>query len=293
MLRDSKPFHFVHLRKIWYAISGIFLIISVASLCIQGMNFGIDFTGGSKLEIRINETTTVEQVREVMDGFGLGNATIQRSDVTDFIIRTKELTEEESQAILDAMDEKCGGIDLLFNDRVGPVIGQELLKSALLAFLVASLLMMGYIAWRFELKQGIATVISLFHDVLIVVGVFSVFQLEVDVRFVAAILIIIGYSINDRIVIFDRIRENLIYRKKGEDLAEVINNSLWQTMARSINTGLTMVFVVAALFVLSGTTLQNMTLALLIGVCVGIYSSVSNASPLWYDLKQLEGGRAR
>ncbi|MCL2766870.1 MAG: protein translocase subunit SecF, partial [Peptococcaceae bacterium] len=244
MLRESKPFHFVHLRKIWYSISGVFLVIAIASLLYQGLNLGIDFTGGSKMEIRTSEMATVEQVREVLEEFGLGGAIIQRStDVVtrrgneeDFLIRTVVLNEEENKSIMEAMEAKFGEVEVLMNDMVGPTIGRELLVSALLAFLVASLLMMGYIAWRFELKQGIATVISLLHDAIIVIGVFSVFQLEVDVRFVAAILIIIGYSINDRIVIFDRIRENLVYRQKGEDLSDVINNSLWQTMARSINT---------------------------------------------------------
>ena len=289
MLRDSKPFHFIHLRKIWYLLSGIVIIIAIASLCVRGLNFGIDFTGGSMLEIRVNQSASIEQVREVMDGFGLGAATIQRSDERDFIIRTKELTEDESKDILQAMEEKFDEFSLLRNERVGPIIGQELLKNALLALLVSAILMVGYVAWRFELKQGIAAVISLLHDVLIVIGVFSLLQLEVDAKFVAAILIIIGYSINDRIVIFDRIRENMLYRKKGEELADVINNSLWQTMARSINTGLTVIFVVASLYVLGGSTLKNMTFALLIGVIVGIYSSVSNASPLWYDLRRMEG----
>jgi len=291
MLRDSKPFHFIHLRKIWYMFSGILLVAAIASLCIQGLNMGIDFTGGSMLAIRVEQSATIEQVREVMGEFGQENATIQRSDENDFIIRTKELSEEESQEILQAMQEKFSEFSLLQNERVGPVIGRELVRSAFLALGVAALLMIGYIAWRFELKQGIAAVISLAHDVLIVVGVFSLLRFEVNAQFIAAVLIIIGYSINDRIVIFDRIRENMLYRKKGEDLAEVINNSLWQTMARSLNTGLTVIFVLLALYLLGGSTLKNMTFALLVGVVIGIYSSVSNASPLWYDLKRLEGGR--
>ena len=293
MLRDSKPFHFIHLRRIWYILSGILVVIAIASLCVQGLNMGIDFTGGSMLEIRVNQSATIEEVRGVMGEFGLAAATIQRSDERDFIIRTKELSEDESKEILQAMGEKFSEFSLLKNERVGPVIGRELVRSAFLALGVAALLMIGYIAWRFELKQGIAAVISLAHDVIIVVGVFSLLQFEVTSQFIAAVLILIGYSINDRIVIFDRIRENMLYRKKGEDLAEVINNSLWQTMARSINTGLTVIFVLLSLFLLGGSTLRNMTFALLIGVVVGIYSSVCNASPLWYDLKQLEGGGRR
>ena len=291
MLRDSKPFHFIHLRKIWYIFSGVLIVIAIASLCVQGLNMGIDFTGGSMLAIRAGDSATIEQVREVMGEFGLEAATIQRSDENDYIIRTKELSEEESKDLLQAMEERFDEFTLLQNERVGPVIGKELVRSAFLALGVAAILMIGYIAWRFELKQGIAAVISLAHDVLIVVGVFSLLQFEVNAQFIAAVLIIIGYSINDRIVIFDRIRENMLYRKKGEDLAEVINNSLWQTMARSINTGLTVIFILLALFLLGGSTIKNMTFALLVGVVIGIYSSVSNASPLWYDLKRLEGGK--
>jgi len=289
MLRDKKPFHFIKLRKIWYGISIVFLVPAIISIFAQGFNLGIDFTGGSMMEVRFSQHTAVEDVRGVMAEFGMGSDPIQRSDVNDFIIRTRELEEEESNAILLAMGEKIGEVELLRNERVGPKIGQELILNAFMAFGFASILIMLYITWRFELKQGIATVVSLLHDAILVLGIFSLLQLEVDSKFVAAILIIIGYSLNDRIVIFDRIRENLIYRKRGEDLAEVINNSIWQTMARSINTGLTMLFVVGALFVLGGSTLQNMTLAILVGLTIGIYSSLSNASPLWYDLRRMEG----
>ena len=289
MLRDSKPFHFIHLRKIWYILSIVLLAPAIVSIFVQGFNLGVDFTGGSLLEVRFNQQVTIEQVREVMSEFGLGGDPIQQSDVNEFIIRTKELDEETEVAIMQTFDEKCGENILLRNERVGPKIGQELVRNAFMAFLAALVLILIYIAWRFELKQGIATIISLFHDALLVLGVFSIFQIEVDGKFVAAILIIIGYSLNDRIVIFDRIRENRIYRKKGEDLAEVINNSIWQTMARSINTALAVLFVVVALYVLGGSTLQNMTFAIMIGVVVGVYSSLSNASPLWYDLKRLEG----
>jgi len=289
MLRDTKPFHFIKLRKVWYGVSIVLIVPALISIFAQGFNLGIDFTGGSIMEVRFNQHTAMEDVRSVMAEFDMGSVPIQRSDVNDFIIRTRELEEEESNAIILAMGEKIGEVDMRRNERVGPKIGQELIFNAFKAFALASVLILLYISWRFELKQGIATIISLLHDTILVLGVFSIFQIEVDMKFVAAILIIIGYSLNDRIVIFDRIRENLIYRKRGEDLAEVINNSVWQTMARSINTGLTMLFVVGALFVLGGATLQNMTLAILIGLTIGIYSSLSNASPLWYDLRRMEG----
>lgn len=286
MLRERKPFHFIRLRKIWYAISILVIIPGVISLFSQGLNLGIDFMGGSLLDLKFNQPTTVEQVREVVAEYGFADASIQRSEETDFLIRTRELTEDENDKVIQALDQKLGGVTVQRNERVGPVIGRELIRNAFLALGVAAILMIVYIAWRFEFKQSIAAVLALMHDVLVVAGVFSVFQIEVDVSFVAAVLTVIGYSINDTIVIFDRIRENMLNRKKGEVLEDVINSSLWQTMARSINTVLTVLFVLVSLFLLGGATIHNMVLALLIGIVSGAYSSVCVSSPLWYDMKK-------
>jgi len=288
MLRDRKPFHFVKLRKIWYTISIVILIAGIISLFTKGLNLGIDFTGGSLLDIRFNQSTSVEQVRDVLQGFGLADATIQRSGETDFIIKTKELTEEENTAVISALDSQLGGLTVLRSERVGPVIGRELIAKAIYALSIASVLMIIYITWRFEFKQGIAAVLGLLHNVFVVLGVFSLFQIEVDSAFVAAILTIIGYTINDTIVIFDRIRENLLNKKKGEALEDVINSSLWQTMARSINILITIEMVLLSLLLLGGTTLYAMVLALLIGITCGVYSSIFVVSPLWYDFKRIE-----
>ncbi|MCL6634298.1 MAG: protein translocase subunit SecF [Peptococcaceae bacterium] len=282
------PFHFIKLRKIWYTISILVIIPGIISLFVQGLNLGIDFSGGSLLDLKFNQPAGVEQVREVLGGFGLEGASIQRSGETDFIIRTRELSEEENAKVVQALNERLGGVTVQRSERVGPVIGRELIMKALGALAVASVLMVIYITWRFEFKQGIAAIIALLHDALVVLGVFSIFRLEVDSAFVAAILTIIGYSINDTIVIFDRIRENMLNRKKGEALEDVINASLWQTLARSINTVLTVIFVLVALLILGGATIHNLVLALLIGVSSGAYSSICNASPIWFDLKRME-----
>jgi len=282
------PFHYVKLRKFWYLISLLLIIPGLISLCSQGLNLGIDFTGGNLLELRFNQAISVEQVREMLGNFGLEGASIQRSEETDFLIRTRELNEEENSRIVQALEDKYGEVTVLRSERVGPVMGRELIFKALGALAAASVLMIIYIAWRFEFKQGLAAVIALLHDVFIVLGAFSVFRFEVDSAFVAAILTIIGYSINDTIVIFDRIRENLLNKKKGEILEDTINVSLWQTLARSINTVLTVVMILVALLLLGGATIQNMVLALLIGVVSGAYSSIFIASPLWFDMKRLE-----
>lgn len=288
MLRERKPFHFIKLRKIWYAISILIIIPGLFSLFTQGLNLGIDFRGGSLLDLKFNQATSVEQVRNVLQGFDLADASIQGSNDTDFIIKTRELSEEENEKIVTAFDSQLGGVTLQRSERVGPVIGQELIAKAIYALLAASVLMIIYISWRFEFKQGIAAILALLHDVLVALGVFSIFQIEIDSAFIAAILTIIGYSINDTIIIFDRIRENLFNRKKGEALEEVINTSLWQTMARSINTVLMVEIILVSLFFLGGTTIRGMVLALLVGITVGAYSSVCFASPLWYDLKKNE-----
>lgn len=288
-LRDRQPFHFIKLRKIWYIFSILIIIPGIISLFSQGLNMGIDFTGGSLLDLKFQKPAGVDQVRSVLAGFGLEGASIQRSDQTDFLIRTMELTEEESEQIVQALEQKLGGVTVQRSERVGPVIGQELIRKALYTLGAAAVLMVIFITWRFEFKQGIAAVIGLLHDVLIVLGFFSIFQIEIDSAFVAAVLTIIGYSINDTIVIFDRIRENILNKKKGQALEDIINSSLWQTMARSINTVLTVEFILIALLLLGGPTIRNMVLALLIGITSGAYSSICNASPLWYELKRMEG----
>jgi len=282
-------FNFIKHRKIWYIISLLVILPGLVSLALQGLNLGIDFTGGNLVEIRAEQGTDIQDVRGVVEGLGFGaSRNVQKSGGSDYLIRTRELSEDESATMVSSLDEKLGGVTLLRNERVGPVMGRELTVKALLALVVASILMLIYITYRFELRQGIAAIVAILHDILVVLGIFSILQLEVDSAFVAAILTIIGYSINDTIIIFDRIRENLKTRKKGETLDELINTSLWQTLARSINTVLTVMFVLLALYFLGGTTVKNFVLAMLIGVASGAYSSIFNASPVWVDLKLRE-----
>lgn len=281
-------FHFVKHRKIWYVISLLVILPGLFSLITRGLNLGIDFTGGNMIELKMSPSVTTEQVREAVDQLGYGSSRIQQSGNDTYLIRTKELQEEESAKFISNLQAKLQDVQLLRNERVGPVIGRELTMNAILALLIASVLMLIYITFRFEFRQGAAAILALLHDVLVVIGVFSLFQIEVDSTFVAAILTIIGYSINDTIVIFDRIRENMKARKKGESLEDLVNISLWQTLARSINTVLTVVFVLLALYFLGGTTVKTFILAMLIGVSSGAYSSIFNASPIWVDLKLME-----
>lgn len=285
-------FHFIKPRKIWYLISLLVIVPGLISLMFQGLNLGIDFTGGNLLEVKFDRPVAVQEVRQVMAGQGLDSSRgIQQVGDDTFIIRTQALNEADSARLVKAMDEQIGGMTLLRNDFVGPVIGKELTQKALLALLVASVLMVIYISIRFDFKQGIAAIIAILHDVLVVVGIFSIFQFEVDSAFVAAMLTIIGYSINDTIIIFDRIRENLRPRRRM-DLEDLVNISLWQTLARSINTALTVLLVLLAMYFLGGTTIKYFVLAMIIGVISGAYSSIFTASPIWVDLK-LMGKRRR
>lgn len=282
-------FHFIKFRKIWYILSIAVIIPGIISLMLQGLNLGIDFTGGTIMEVRFDKAVDVQDVRKAADSVGLeGSKSIQQSGDRDYLIRTRVLDQAESDQLFKGLQDKLGSATLLRTDLVGPVMGKELAYKALLALLIASVLMVIYITIRFEFRQGIAAILALLHDTLLVTGIFSLLQIEVDTAFVAAILTIIGYSINDTIIIFDRIRENLRLRKKGEALEDLVNKSIWQTLARSINTVLTVMFVLVAMYFLGGSTIKNFILAMLIGVASGAYSSIFNASPLWVDLKLLE-----
>jgi preprotein translocase subunit SecF len=287
-LKSDRAINFVGRRKIWYLISLIFIIPGIISLAVQGLNLGIDFTGGSLLHIKVaSEIVDNSQVRTAVESFGLEKTPlVQSSEAQEFMIRTEELSQERIDELVVSLEEKLGPITVLRGENVGAVFGKELAQKAFLALVIASLLMLLYITVRFEFKFGAAAVIALLHDALVVTGIFSIFQIEVDGAFVAAILTILGYSINDTIVIFDRIRENRQNYPRWE-LVHLVNRSLTQTLARSINTVLTVIFCLVALLLFGGTTIKIFTLALLIGVTIGAYSSICVASPIWIEFMKM------
>lgn len=287
--------------KLWFIISLLVILPGLVSMGYHWakdgspFNLGIDFTGGNLFNVTFNKDTNVGEIRKALSQVNLEKSVIQMSGSRSAIIRTPELNDERQDQVIDSLNKQVGTVDKskLRIDKVGAVIGKELTTNAILALLIASVLMVIYITLRFEFKFGIAAIIALLHDLFVVMGVFSIFWLEVDSAFIAAILTIIGYSINDTIVIFDRIRENLKKRKKGQDLATLVNDSILQTMTRSINTVLTVIMVLVALLIFGGPTIRLFSLALLIGVSSGMYSSIFNASPIWVVLKNLERGKAR
>ncbi len=298
-MKIVKNFNIIGKRKIWYMLSLLLIIPGIISIFVQGFNLGIDFTGGTIVELKFAKPVTVLQVRDTLKDYGLENSTIQLAGKEhieaseDVFVRTAILPDETRRAVLDGMKEKLGEYQVLRTEKVGAVMGSELTLKAVLAMLISWVIIIMYISYRFELKFALSAIAALLHDIIIVMGVFSLLQKEIDGSFVAAIMTIIGYSINDTIVIFDRIRENLkLHFRKGGDLIELINHSIMQTMTRSIYTVLTVLFTVVSLFVFGGETTKNFALALLIGISCGAYSSIFNASPLWYDLKRMADKKA-
>lgn len=270
-------------RKIWFFLSLIVLIPGLLSFMFQGLNYGIDYTGGTLLHVSFEKNVQDSDLREVLAKSGISNPQIQSAD-RGFIIRTVVLEQAEQNKLLGDLEEGLGKYDLLRTEKVGPVIGKELRKAAVFSLIIASIFIAAYITFRFEFKFAIAAISALLHDVFVVIGIFSMLQIEVDSAFVAAILTIIGYSINDTIVIFDRIREN-IGKSKKETLEELLDNSIIQTLTRSINTVLTVLFVLIALYLFGGETTKIFALALLVGIISGAYSSIFTASPILYELK--------
>lgn len=279
--------------KLWFAISLLIIIPGIFCMFTKGFNFGIDFTGGTIIEMEFQQEVTLPQVRDVLREYNLDNATIQLSgDVSnveaskDVMIRTMDLEENERKAVMASLKDEIGDYTVLREEKVGATIGGELITDALMATVISWILIILYVSYRFEWRFGIAAILTLIHDVLIVLPVFSFLQKQVDSSFVAAILTIIGYSINDTIVIFDRIRENQrLHFKRGGDLNELANRSIYQTLTRSLYTVFTVLFTTFALYFFGGDTTKDFSFALLIGFFSGSYSSIFIASPLWVVLK--------
>lgn len=282
-------FDFVHHRKKFYSFSMIILVVGVIIISIFKLNLGIDFSSGARVEILSDQATTQEEITNYIDkiGFPSDNVVISGEANNTAVIRYKDdLTQNEILELKGLVKAEYGHEPSV--STVSPTVGQELVKNAIFALSLAALGIIIYVAIRFEWRMGIGAIVSLLHDVFLIVAVFSIFRLEVDITFIAAVLTIVGYSINDTIVTFDRIRENV--DRKGEintaeELATVVNKSLRQTMGRSVNTVLTVIIVVVALLVLGAPAIQNFSIALLIGLVTGMYSSICIAAQIWYSLK--------
>ena len=276
-------------RKIWFLFSALIIFSGLICMYVRGFNFGIDFTGGTIIDLKFDRPVAIAEVRSSLAKYGLDGATIQlsgaQSDVTeseDMMIRTVDLEENQRKEVMASLRSDVGDYTVLREEKVGATIGGELIQNAVLALLVSWALIIFYVAYRFEFKFGIAAVLALVHDILVVLAVFSFTQRQIDSSFVAALLTIVGYSINDTIVIFDRIRENLkLHFRRGGDIDELVNRSVFQTLTRSLYTVFTVLFTTFALYFFGGETTKDFAFALLIGFGVGCYSSIFIASPLW------------
>jgi SecD/SecF fusion protein len=274
---------FVKIRKIAYIFS-ILIIILGTSLFVQrgAKNFGIDFTGGTLQQLRFKEAVTIEEVRGVLAGLGMGESSIQRfGEGREFIIRSFGGKEED---IVSSLEKQfgSGSFEVMRVETVGPSVGEDLRRSAVKALIFAMIGICLYISFRFEFRFAITAIIALAHDVLISLGMIALTGREISLPVIAALLTVVGYSINDTIVLFDRIREDRKFMRKASQ-EEIINTSINQTLSRTVLTSLTTLLVVLALFIFGGKVINNFAFVLLVGVIVGTYSSIFIASPLLLD----------
>lgn len=285
-------FSFVKTRYWWFALSSILIIGSIAAICVFGLKLSIDFTGGSLMEMQfVAPGPTNAQISATMAKAGFPNTTVQTAVTGDDFISLESLNETQHQTALAALVAAYPKTTELQFNSIGPVVGSELRTSALTGVIITLILIGLYIAWAFRKvahpvaswKYGVLIVVTAAHDVIIPLGVFAVISRyqgwEVGTAFVAAVLTILGYSISDTVVVFDRTRENLQHRS-GESFAEVVDKSIQQTFVRSVNTSMTTMLCLLAILVFGGATTAPFALALLIGVLVGTYSSIFVASPL-------------
>ncbi|EKU49975.1 protein translocase subunit SecDF [Staphylococcus massiliensis] len=282
--------NFMKLAKPLFALSGIVILIGAIILFIFKLNLGIDFTSGTQVSMQSDKAIKQDKIEKQMKDLDLKPDQLSVSDGEKANVKMqfkKDLTKDEEAKIKSKMKKEYDATPTV--SKVSPVIGQELAKNALMALLYASIGMIIYISLRFEWRMGIASIISLLHDAFMIIAVFSLFRLEVDITFIAAVLTIIGYSINDTIVTFDRVRENLRKVKvitKEKQIDDIVNSSIRQTMTRSISTVLTVVIVVITLLIFGASSIFNFALALLIGLISGVFSSIFIAVPLWGIMKK-------
>ncbi len=280
-------FNIVKKRYIWFALSALLLIPSIISLIVQGLNLGIDFTGGTMLDIKFDHQITQAQITDSLDSVDLSGQVQLSQEDTEALIRTEALEPEKRDDLLAAIRENAGEFDSenLKEDLVGPAIGAELKSNAIKALIVASILILAYVSLRFRLIYAAGGIIALVHDVIITLGIFSIFQWQVEASFIAAILTVFGYSINDTVVIYDRMRENEKRLKKRDSFEDMVDKSVWQSMERSVKTSLTVLIALFAIFILGGASTKVFALAMIIGVISGTYSSIFIASQIVVELK--------
>lgn len=297
-----KPINIIGKSKLWLAISGAIVVLAFGALAVYGLNFGIDFTGGSLMQISA-PGTSVSAIREATTAGGF-ESVVQQGEGDTYFVRLAPVTEEQHQTILSIVRDLSTDAKEIRFDTVGPVIGDELRGASISASVLMLILILVYVAWAFRKvthpvaswKYGVVTMIAAFHDVIIPLGVFAVlghyFGYQVDMAFVAAVLTILGYSINDTIVVLDRTRENLLRRRHSDaSFGDIVNTSIMETLARSLNTTFSSFLPLFAVFLVGGETTRPFVLALMIGLVSGAYSSIFIASPLLVEWERWRANR--
>lgn len=302
-MSQRTVFNLVQKRNLWFVAS---LIVIALGLGVMGMravshqpvlNFGIDFTGGTSFIVKFDALNTrllgdgseadtqikfIEEVRGVLGQFGLEKSQIQITQDRAVIIRTEALDNDRRLSVLRTLEEQVGVMELLEVDVIGPTIGQELKEQSFWIILMVSIALLIYITWRFELVFGAAALLAVIHDALVVISFSAIINLEINTAYVAALLTVLGYSINDTIVIFDRVREELRAKGQKVSLDLLINSAVTQMFSRSIHTSTTTLVVIGSLLLFGGATIKTFTIVLLVGIISGTYSSIFIASPLLY-----------
>jgi preprotein translocase subunit SecF len=281
---------FIGIRKYFYSLSVILMLMGIVSIIAhKGLNFGIDFKGGTAMVVRFEKDVTTTKIRTALEKIGLGDSEIKTMDSkNEYLIymeqqkgySASELVKHVETTLTESIPETPYTVRQV--ESVGPKIGQELRKGALIAVLFSMLLIMVYLGWRFEFVFAACGIIGLFHDVFLALGVLSVFNYEISMKEIAAFLTIVGYSINDTIVVYDRIRENMKLHR-NEDLRSIINLSVNETLSRTIITALTVFLVVVILFFFGGPVVKGFSLAMMVGAITGCYSSIYLGGALAYD----------
>jgi len=294
LIRPGLNIDFIGKRKIAFMISALLILLSLGSLAFKGLNFGIDFTGGTLVEVKFDKAPKIADVRAAISPKGYGNAIIQEFGAPEEILIRVQNTESEkssniSTAILDALSETftADAVEMRRVEFVGPQVGEELTEAGIMAVLIAMLAILVYVTFRFQFRFALGADAALLHDITIVLGLFALTGKEFTLPVIAALLTVIGYSLNDTIVVFDRIRENFEAnrkRKTPEDESTIVNSSLNQTLARTLMTSITTLLVVLALFFLGGEVIHDFAFALIAGILIGTYSSIYVASPVMMSL---------
>ena len=289
--------HIIRNIKYYLSVSIILVVLSIVVFFAKGLNYGIDFTGGNLFQLKYNDkkitlteiNDNLDKLSEKLPQVNSNSRKVQISEDGTVILRVPELKEEDKKEVLNSLQE-LGAFNLDKEDKVGASIGDDLKKSAIYSLGIGAILIVLYITLRFEFSFAIGGILSLLHDIIIAVGFIALMGYEVDTPFIAAILTILGYSINDTIVIYDRIRENLKRRhNKNWTLEDCMDESVNQTAIRSLNTSITTLFSVIALLIFGGASLKTFIMTLLIGILAGTYSSIFIATPIVYILNKRKG----